>query len=302
MPHIPQRLLGSTGETVSAIGLGGFHLAEHGADEVETIRLVRRAIDEGITFLDNCWDYNGGESERRLGKALRDGYRERAFLMTKIDGRTQAAAAAQIEESLQRLQTDVIDLLQFHEIIRMQDSDRIFGPGGAIEAVMAAKAAGRIRYIGFTGHKHPDIHLHMLAVAEAHGFTFDTVQLPLNVMDAHYESFEHKVLPELVRRAIGVLAMKTFGDHYILDTGLVAPIDMLHYSLSLPTSVVITGIDSMERLDQALAAARTFTPLSEQRVQALLAATASAAISGRHELYKTSDHFDGTKHSPQWLG
>jgi aryl-alcohol dehydrogenase-like predicted oxidoreductase len=302
MSHVPQRPLGSVGETVSAIGLGGFHLAGHGANEGEAIRLVRRALEEGITFLDNCWDYNDGESERRMGKALRDGYRERAFLMTKVDGRTHAAAATQIEDSLERLQTDVIDLLQFHEVIRFEDADRIFAEGGAIEAVRAAKAVGKIRYIGFTGHKSPEIHLHMLTVADEHDFVFDTVQLPLNLMDAHFDSFEQKVLPELVRRGIGVLAMKTFGDHFILDTGLVAPLDMLHYSLTLPTSVVITGIESMERLDQALLAARTFTPLSKGRIQTLLAKTAGAAIAGRHELYKTSDHFDGTKRSPQWLG
>lgn len=287
---------------VSAIGLGGFHVAGHGADEIEAIRLVRRAIEEGITFLDNCWDYNDGESERRMGKALCDGYRKHAFVMTKIDGRTKAAAMTQIDESLERLQTDVIDLLQFHEIIRLQDANRIFASGGAIEAVMAAKAAGKIRYIGFTGHKSPEIHLHMLAVADARGFAFDTVQMPLNVMDAHFGSFEQKVLPELVRRGSGVLGMKTFGDHFILDTGLVTPVEMLHYSLTLPTSVVITGIDSMKRLDQALLAARTFTPLSKDRIKALLAKTAGAAKDGRHELYKTSHHFDGTESNPQWLG
>jgi aryl-alcohol dehydrogenase-like predicted oxidoreductase len=302
MPELLQRPLGSTGEMVSALGLGGFHLAEHGAGESEAIHLVRRAIDEGITFLDNSWDYNDGESERRMGKALRNGYRDRAFLMTKVDGRTRAAAASQIDESLERLQTDVIDLLQFHEIIRLEDAGRIFAPGGAIEAGVAARAAGKIRYIGFTGHKSPEIHLHMLAEADAHGFAFDAVQMPLNVMDAHFASFERNVLPELVRRGIGVLAMKTFGDHFILDAGLVTPLEMLHYSLTLPTSVVITGIDSIERLEQALVAARTFTPLSHERIEALLAKTAQAAIAGQHELYKTSEHFDSTKRSPQWLG
>ena len=162
--------------------------------------------------------------------------------------------------------------------------------------------AGKIRYVGFTGHKSPEIHLHMLAVADAHGFVFDTVQMPLNVMDAHFESFERKVLPELVRRQIGVLGMKTFGDHFILDTGLVTPIDMLHYSLNLPTSVVITGVDSMELLDQALLAARTFTPLAKDRIRLMLAKTAEAATNGRHELYKPSHHFDGTEQNPEWLG
>src|SRR5438034_245486 len=187
---IPMRALGRTGERVSAIGLGGFHLGPPALPEAESLRIIRTAIDAGVNFLDNSWDYNDGRSEIRMGKALRDGYRERSFLMTKIDGQTRTAAARQIEESLQRLQTDVIDLLQFHEIIRMEDPDRIFAEGGAIEAALEAKDAGRIRYIGFTGHKNPAIHLRMLETAAQHGFRFDTVQMPLNVMDAHFESFE----------------------------------------------------------------------------------------------------------------
>jgi predicted aldo/keto reductase-like oxidoreductase len=254
--EVPYRTLGSTGEKVSLIGLGGFHVGKPGLDETESIRIVRTAIDNGINFLDNCWDYNGGQSEIRMGKALRDGYRQRAFLMTKTDGRDKKTAARQIEESLQRLETDHIDLLQFHEIIRMEDPARIFAAGGAIEAALEAKKAGKIRYIGFTGHKDPDIHLKMLDTAESHEFRFDTVQMPLNVMDAHYESFEKKVVPLLVKADIGILGMKPLGDPFILESKTVTPVECLHYAMNLPTSVVITGCDSMGIIDQALNAAR----------------------------------------------
>ncbi|MGA2733507.1 MAG: aldo/keto reductase [Syntrophobacteraceae bacterium] len=261
--EVPYRTLGSTGEKVSLIGLGGFHVGKPGLDETESIRIVRTAIDNGINFLDNCWDYNGGQSEIRMGKALRDGYRQRAFLMTKTDGRDKKTAARQIEESLQRLETDHIDLLQFHEIIRMEDPARIFAAGGAIEAALEAKKAGKIRYIGFTGHKDPDIHLKMLDTAESHEFRFDTVQMPLNVMDAHYESFEKKVVPLLVKADIGILGMKPLGDPFILESKTVTPVECLHYAMNLPTSVVITGCDSMGIIDQALNAARP--PANAQR-------------------------------------
>src|SRR5436853_7710454 len=192
---IPMRALGRTGERVSAIGLGGFHLGKTDLPEAESVRIIRTAIDAGVNFLDNSWDYNDGRSEIRMGKALRDGDRERAFLMTKIDGQTRTAAARQIEESLRRLQTDVIDLLQFHEVIRMEDPARIFAGGGAIEAALEARDAGRIRYIGFTGHKSPAIHLRMLETAAAHRFQFDTVQMQLNVTERPLEAFQKKVLP-----------------------------------------------------------------------------------------------------------
>src|ERR1051326_2075139 len=246
---IPYRRLGRTGEMVSLIGVGGYHLGRQ-ADEQETIRIVRTALDNGVNFLDNCWDYNGGASEIRMGKALRDGYRDKAFLMTKIDGRTKAAAARQIDESLQRLQTDHVDLMQFHEIIRLEDPDRIFAEGGAMAAMQEAKKAGKVRYIGFTGHKDPAIHLRMLEVARTHGFRFDTVQMPLNVMDAHFRSFGKQVLPELVKEEIGVLGMKPMGSGVILKSNTVKPIECLHYAMNLPTSVVITGMDKMEILDQ----------------------------------------------------
>ena len=298
---IPYRPLGSTGENVSVIGLGGYHLGKQ-SDPAESIRIIRTGIDEGINFLDNCWDYNGGESEIRMGKALRDGYRERAFLMTKIDGRTKTAAAVQLNESLRRLQTDRIDLLQFHEVIRDSDPDRVFAENGGMEAVLEAKKAGKVRFIGFTGHKSPDIHLKMLATASKHGFKFDAVQMPLNVMDAHFNSFEKKVLPVLTENRIGVLGMKSMGDHIILESKTVTPTECLYYAMNLRTSVVITGCDSMQILQQALGAARSFQPMNSSQVAALLTKTSKAAEAGQFELYKTTHNFDGTYANPQWLG
>jgi aryl-alcohol dehydrogenase-like predicted oxidoreductase len=293
--------LGRSKEKVSLIGLGGYHLGNQ-ADPRESIRIIRAGLDEGVNFLDNCWDYNGGESEIRMGDALRDGYRQKAFLMSKIDGRTKAAAASQINDSLRRLQTDRIDLLQFHEVIRDTDPDRIFAEGGGIEAVLEAQKAGKVRFIGFTGHKSPDIHLKMLATASKHGFPFDAVQMPLNVMDAHFNSFEKKVLPVLLKNDIGVLGMKPMGDHIILESKTATPVECLHYAMSLPTSVVITGCDSLPILQQALNAARSFQPLDSSQVAALLAKTAKASEAGRFELYKTTHRFDGTYANPQWLG
>jgi len=298
---VPTRTLGRTGEKVSMVGLGGYHIGMQ-SDEQESIRIIRTALDSGINFLDNCWDYNGGQSEIRMGKALRDGYRQKAFLMTKIDGRTKQAAAQQIEESLKRLQTDHIDLLQFHEVIREDDPERIFAKGGGMEAVVEAKKQGKVRYIGFTGHKSPDIHLKMLNTAFAHNFTLDSVQMPLNVMDAHFDSFEKKVLPVLVEHKIGVLGMKPLGDKLILKSKTASPVECLHYAMNLPTSVVITGCDSIDILHQALDAARTFKPMSASEVASLLAKTDAAAKNGEFERYKTSHDFDGTYQNPQWLG
>jgi predicted aldo/keto reductase-like oxidoreductase len=299
--EIPHRILGHTGEKVSMVGLGGYHIGAQ-SEEAESIRIIRSAIDRGITFLDNCWDYNNGASEVRMGKALRDGYRAKAFLMTKIDGRTHQAAEQQINDSLKRLQTDHIDLLQIHEVIRMNDPERVFAAGGTLEALQAAKKAGKIRYIGFTGHKSPDIHLKMLDTAFAHGFTFDTVQMPLNVMDAHYDSFEQKVLPVLVKHNIGVLGMKPMGDGVILKSNTATATQCLHYAMSLPTSVVITGCDSIPILDQAIEAAHSFKSFTASERTALLAKTGLAARQGEFERYKTSTTFDGTVHNPQWLG
>lgn len=298
---IPYRKLGRTGQEVSIVGIGGFHLGQKPTEE-EAIRIVRTALDSGVNFLDNCWDYNEGASEIRMGKALRDGYRAKAFLMSKIDGHTKAAAARQIDESLTRLQTDHVDLMQFHEVIRPGDPELIFGSGGSLEAMVEARNAGKVRYIGFTGHKSPDIHLHMLEVAKAHQFHFDTVQMPLNVMDAHYESFGQKVLPVLVEREIGVLGMKPLGSGWILASKTAEAVECLHYAMTLPTSVVITGCDSVEVLQQAIKAAQDFSPMNALQMAALLAKTAPVAAEGKFEGYKTTQQFDGTIQNPQWLG
>lgn len=296
------RTLGSTGEKVSAIGVGGWHLGLKSVDEKLAVRIVRSAIDRGINFLDNCWDYNEGASELRMGEALRDGYRQHAFVMTKIDGRSKQEAAKQLDESLRRLRVDCIDLVQHHEIIRFEDPHRIFDDHGANAALVEARSAGKIRYIGFTGHKDPRIHLYMLEIAKENGFKFDTVQMPLNVMDAHYRSFEKMVVPELVKLEIGVLGMKSMANGILLKSKTVTPIECLHYALNLPTSVVITGIDSMEILDQAFEAMESFHSLSNDERDALLARTSEAAATGRFEPFKTSSIFDGTAENPQWLG
>jgi len=295
------RPLGRTGEEVSLIGLGGHHIGRQ-KEEKESIGIIRAAIDAGITFMDNCWDYHDGGSEVRMGKALRDGYRNKVFLMTKIDGRTRKAAAEQIDQCLRRLQTDVIDLLQHHEVIRLEDPDRIFAEGGAQEAALAAQKAGKVRFIGFTGHKDPLVHLRMLEVAKEHGFRFDAVQMPLNVMDAHFRSFERDVLPVLVKEGIGVLGMKAMGDSVILRSKTATPVECLHYAMNLPTSTVITGIDSMEIVKQDLEAVKTFQPLTENQVADLLARAAQAASRGKFEGFKTTNSFDGTAKNPSWLG
>jgi len=295
------RKLGRSGERVSAIGLGGYHIGVQ-ATEAESIRIIRAAIDNGINFMDNCWDYNDGASEIRMGKALRDGYRQKVFLMTKTDAQLKDLWNKQLDESLRRLQTDVIDLIQFHEVIRMGDPDRIFGPNGAFEAALAARKAGKVRYIGFTGHKDPAIHLKMLNTGFKHGFTFDTVQMPLNVLDPHYHSFVKEVVPVCVKHGIGVLGMKPLANGIIPQNNVVSAIDCLHYAMSLPTSVVINGCDSMERLNQALEAVRTFKPLSESQMAALVAKTAKVAAGGGLQPFKTTHQFDGTWHNPQWLG
>jgi predicted aldo/keto reductase-like oxidoreductase len=299
--EMPTRTLGHTGERVSALGLGGSHIGQ-GPTSREAVRIIRSAIDRGLTFMDNSWDYNDGESEIRMGKALKDGYRQKAFVMTKVDGRTKKEASRQINQSLKRLGIDHVDLLQHHEIIRFDDADRIFSEGGAMEAFFEARKAGKIRYIGFTGHKDPHVHLYMLEKAREHKFRFDTVQMPLNVMDAHFRSFGANVLPVLVKENIGVLGMKSMGSGVLLKSKIVTPIECLHYALSLPTSVVITGIDSMEILEQAFEAVRTFKPLTRQHVASLLAKTAKAAAKGEYELFKTSTHFDSTVQNPEWLG
>ncbi|MBV8882029.1 MAG: aldo/keto reductase [Planctomycetaceae bacterium] len=293
------RPLGRTGERVSLIGLGGFHLGDIDKEE-DAIRLVRRAVDAGVTFMDNCWDYHNGVSELRMGKAL-EGVRDKVFLMTKIDGRTRPAAARQIDESLRRLKTDRLDLLQIHEVIRLEDPDRIFAEGGAIEAVEAAKKAGKTRFIGFTGHKDPVVHLRMLETAAAHGVRFDTVQMPLNVMDAHFRSFGAQVLPVLLKEGVAPLAMKSLGSGMLLGSGVASAVECLHYTMSLPVSTVITGIDSPDILQQALDAVKSFKRLTAEEVAALLKKSADAAQHGKYELFKTAARFDGTARHPEWM-
>ena len=298
------RPFGRSGEKISAIGLGGFHLGKNAVTDAEARRLIHAAIDHGITFMDNCWDYNKGRSELRMGEALdQGGYRDRVFLMSKIDGRTKKEAADQIDTCLKRLRTDRIDLMQHHEILRFDDPDRVFAEGGAMEAFTEAKQAGKLRYIGFTGHKDPRIHLQMLAVAEERGFRFDAVQMPLNVMDAHFRSFAHLVLPYLVDHGIAPLAMKTFADSVLLKSNApIQPLEYLHYSLNLPTATVITGIESQRDLDQALEAVRSFKPMDKAAVAELLDRSRAYALEGKFELFKTSSTFDGTAKNAEWLG
>lgn len=298
---IPYRTLGKTGEKVSCIGLGGYHLGQP-SDPEDAVRIVRSAVDRGVNFMDNCWDYHLGESELRMGAALRDGYRNKVFLMTKFDGRTKEATARQIDESLQRLQTDHVDLIQYHENIRLEDPDRFFAAGGPLEALLEARKAGKIRYIGFTGHKDPLVHLRMLETATQRSFHFDACQMPLNVMDAHFRSFRHAVLPTLVERGIGVLGMKSMGDGNVLKSGQVTPQECLRYALSLPTSVVITGCESMTLLDQAIEVAWTFQPMTAGEMTTLLGKTRTAAVSGQFEPFKTTAQFDSTAQNPQWMG
>jgi aryl-alcohol dehydrogenase-like predicted oxidoreductase len=298
------RTLGRTGEKVSLIGLGGAHLSRKPLTEQAAIKLVHAALDRGINFLDNSWDYGHGDSERFMGAALaQGGYRNKAFLMTKIDGRTKEAANEQLNESLTRLKTDHIDLLQFHEILRYDDPDRIFTQGGALEAIVAARDAGKVRYIGFTGHKDPRVHLYMLDVARQHGFQFDTAQMPINLMDAHYRSFSHLAAPAVLKENMGLLAMKTMGDGVFLKSGApITPIECLHYAMNLPVSVVITGIDKPEILDQAFEATRSFKPMGPEQVGALVAKTRHFGAEGKYEFFKTSSLFDTTAKHPDWLG
>ena len=300
--EVPRRTLGRTGQSVSIIGIGGAHIGKPSLSDQESIRIVRTALDSGVNFLDNCWDYNDGNSERRMGLALQDGYRQKAFLMTKIDGRTPTAAPKQLEDSLRRLKTDHIDLMQIHEVIRPGDPQQAFRPGYIVDVLKKAQKDGKIRYIGFTGHKSPEIHLSMIETADRHGFTFDTVQMPLNLMDAHYDSFTTKVVPVARKHNMGILGMKPMGSGVLLKSNTATPVEFLHYAMSLPVSVTITGCDSMQVLNQALTLARNFRPLPQEQMTALLAKTVNASMAGQYEKYKTSEMFDGTNHNPQYLG
>ncbi len=299
---IGRRKLGRADAEVSIIGIGGYHLGLGSVAEADAIKIIRRALDEGINFLDNCWDYNAGVSEERMGKALADGYRQKAFLMTKIDGRTGAAATEQLETSLKRLKTDHIDLLQLHEVIRMEDPERAFQPGNVIDVLKQARKDGKIRFIGFTGHKSPEMHLNMIEVADKHGFTFDTVQMPVNALDYHYDSFGQKVIPVAQKHGMAILGMKPLSNAAILKTGDVTAPQALHYAMSVPVTMTITGCQTMANLEQALGVARNFEPMTIEEKIALLEKTAPVAPEGKFEDYKSSHMYDGTFHNPQWMG
>jgi aryl-alcohol dehydrogenase-like predicted oxidoreductase len=298
--RLKTRELGRTGVQVSILGLGGYHLGI--PEEQESVRIIRTALDHGMNFLDNCWDYNDGKSEERMGKALKGGYRQKAFLMTKIDGRTAASTRGQLEQSLKRLQVDMIDLVQIHEVIRDDDPERCFAPGGTIEALVEARNAGKLRFIGFTGHKDPRIHRHMIDTARAQGFHFDTVQMPINVLDVHYRSFEKEVLPLALQDGIGVLGMKSMGAGLILESHAASALECLRYAMSVPgISVTVTGCDSMGVLEQALFLGSSFTPMTDDERQKLLARTVPQSKDGKWEQFKTTHNFDGTEQNKHWL-
>ncbi len=293
---IPVRPLGRTGVAVPALALGGGHACRN-LDEAATVRIIQRAVDEGMTFLDNAWEYADGESERRMGIALAAaGRRDRVFLMTKVCARDRRGAEAQLDESLRRLRTDRLDLWQFHEVNYDNDPEWILAPGGAMEAALAARKAGKVRFIGFTGHKSPHIHRAMLAV----DFDWDACQLPITVLDAHYRSFQKEVLPELVRRGIGAIGMKSLGGmgQFVTAAGL-SPAECRRYALSLPVSTLVVGIDSEERLRQELEIARAFAPMGEAERAELLSRCRPEATDGRHEWYKSTQYFDSKPHRDQ---
>jgi aryl-alcohol dehydrogenase-like predicted oxidoreductase len=288
--QVPQRPLGKTGVQVSALGVGGYHLGST-KDQQEANELVARALDAGINFFDNCWDYHDGLSEERLGVALK-GKRDQAFVMTKVctHGRGKDVAMQQLEESLRRLQTDHLDLWQIHEVIYYNDPDLIFAPSGAAEALLAAKQQGKVRFVGFTGHKDAAIHLRMLT----QDFPFDTVQMPLNCLDATFRSFETQVMPEANRRGIAVLGMKSMGGSgEIVSHGAATPSDALRYAMSLPVATTISGMDSLGVLEQNLAIAKGFQPMKPEEMQALRERVRVFAADGRYELFKTTKKYDG---------
>jgi predicted aldo/keto reductase-like oxidoreductase len=299
---IGRRKLGRADAEVSIIGIGGYHLGLGSVTEEVAIRVVRTALDEGINFLDNCWDYNGGVSEERMGKALEEGYRQKAFLMTKIDGRTGQEARRQLEQSMARLKTDHIDLVQIHEVIRMADAEQAFQPRNVVDVLKQARQDGKLRFIGFTGHKSPSMHLNMIGAADKHGFTFDTVQMPINALDEHYDSFGQQVIPVAQKHGMAILGMKPLSNAAILKSGNVTAEEALHYAMSVPVTMTITGCQSLANLEQALGVARNFRPMNMKQKIALLEKTAPLAPGGKFEDYKSSNIYDGTIHNPQWLG
>jgi uncharacterized protein len=287
---VPMRPLGKTGAQVSALGIGGYHLGCT-RDQAEANELVSRAMDAGINFFDNAWDYHNGMAEERMGIALK-GKRDRAFLMTKVctHGRGKDVAMRMLEESLRRLQTDHLDLWQIHEVIYYNEPDLYFAAAGATEALEAAKQQGKVRFVGFTGHKDPAIHLRMLS----HGFPFDTVQMPLNCFDGTFRSFETQVLPEAIRQGIAPLGMKSLGGGgELVKSGAITAQAGLRYAMSLPVATTISGIDSLAVLEQNLGVARGFQPMSEEEMTALRERVRSLAADGRYELFKSSMKYDG---------
>lgn len=299
---IARRKLARSGAEVSILGIGGYHLGLAKVTEQEAIAIIRRALDEGINFLDNCWDYNDGVSEERMGKALAGGYRDKAFLMTKLDGRTGAAARQQLEQSMKRLKVEHIDLVQIHEVIRPGDGEQAFQLGYVVDVLREAREQGKIKHIGFTGHKSPQMHLNMIEAADKHGFVFDTVQMPVNALDDHFDSFGQKVLPVARQHGMAVLGMKSFSNGLILKTNTVTAVEALHYAMSTPVTVTITGCDSMAILEQALGVARNFKPMEDAQKVAVLRKTAAVGGDGKFEAYKSSHIYDGTINNPQWLG
>lgn len=292
---IPTRKLGKTGLDVSIIGFGGGHSANARIDEATTVRLIHAAIERGVTFMDNAWEYADGEAERRMGIAL-EGKRDQVVLMTKVCARDRAGAEQQLHESLTRFKTDVIDVWQFHEVNYDNDPDWIFKADGAIEGALRAREAGKIRYIGFTGHKSP----HILKGMLAQDFDWDTCQMPINVLDAHYRSFQHEMLPELERRGIGVIGMKSLGGggQIVRDVGLTAE-ECRRYSLSLGISTLVCGIQSDADLDQDVAIADEFVPYTADEIQELEQRVEHVATDGRHEWFKSMQTFDSQYHRDQ---
>ena len=288
--EVPRRALGKTGLQVSALCFGGAHWGRI-QDDAEAIRLLHAALDAGVNFLDNAWEYNGGRSEELMGKALQ-GKRQQVVLMTKVcsHGRDKKVAMQQLEESLRRLKTDYLDLWQIHEVVYEDDPDRHFAPQGGTEALLEAKRQGKVRFIGFTGHKHPQIHLKMLS----HDFPFDTCQMPLNVFDGTYRSFEREVLPVLNQRGIAPLGMKSLtGNAEPIKQGIVKPEEAIHYVLSLPIASLVSGIDSPQVLQQNLDIVRRFTPMTVAEMEGLRSRVAMFAMDGRYELFKSTNRYDG---------
>ena len=290
--EIPTRPFGRTGERISVLGLGGFHVGIPDTD-AEAMRLIHAAIDAGITFLDNAWDYNDGLSEKRMGQAIAD-RRDRVFLMTKVctHGRDGKVAMRQLEDSLRRLRTDRLDLWQIHEVVFDDEPAKHFANGGVVEALDRARQQGKVRYVGFTGHKSPELHLQMLA----HDYAWDSCQLPLNCFDGSFRSFEERVLPELNRRGIAPIGMKSLsGDGRAVKAKVVTAEEALTYAMSLPVATVVSGMESMKVLKQNIAVARGFEPMSGRARQALRRRVANDAGDGRFELYKISAAFEGVE-------